>query len=146
MTRRLTLSLILAAACALSAAAPAFAVHQPSGRALRAIRAAVLPANNPYFHCGRVAWARISSAGPYAIASVSAKHRPHSCVDQVQPGLFLVKRHDGRWQTAIEVHNQFCPRVPVAVLADFRAYLAGRNLIHPGTALSSDCIGRIARS
>ncbi len=141
---RLIVTITLSAACTLCAAAPAFALHRASPATVRAIHAAVLPPGSPYASCGRIAWARVS--GRYAMAAVDARRNPHSCADQVQPATFMLKRHKGRWGAPLDVYNQFCPSIPLAVLADFRPYLVRRGLIHSGTALSSDCIGRIARS
>jgi hypothetical protein len=122
------------------------ATRRPTRRELRGIKAVVLPSNQSYFRCGRIAWASVSTAGPYALASTVARSA-RACRHSFQDVLLLVgRRRDGRWRFVADVINENCPRVPRRVLRDFHGDLARRRLIHPGTALARDCIGRIARA
>ncbi len=143
--KRLILSVTLATACSLCIAVPALALHRASHSTLRAIHAAVLPAGNSYFDCGRIAWARVSSAGPYAIVYVAARG-VDGCRERFQQALLLAARSGSRWRLVADVLHEGCPRVPQAVLRDFRPYLMKRRLIGSGSASSRGCDGRIARS
>ena len=85
--RHRALVLIVAGVAALVLAGAAQAARKATPAERQGIAAATLPSGNGYYRGGRVAWAEVSTAGPYAVAWVAA--RPH--VHGFQDALYLLK-------------------------------------------------------
>jgi hypothetical protein len=130
---------------ALVAAGPAPAYRKASRSQRRAIAAVLVPSNQPYFRNGRIAWAEVSTAGPYAV-SWMVPRTPHG---NFQPALLLLKHHGSRWRLLVDVYNQNCPGVPEPVLHDLRQFFVAKHprFLEPAAVPGyRGCLARIAQA
>jgi hypothetical protein len=140
--RHRALVLIVAGVAALVLAGAAQAARKATPAERQEIAAATLPSGNGYYRGGRVAWAEVSTAGPYAVAWVAA--RPH--VHGFQDALYLLKGRSRHWRVAAVIYDTGCPGVPRKVLLDLRHFFAAREpkFLAPGEPGYHGCAAKIA--
>lgn len=138
MIRRLLLmSVTVAVTVAAILPGNAQATRKPTRTEVRGMTAAAVPPG------GRIGWAQISTAGPYAVAWVVAA-RPRD--PSFQDALLLLKGSGNRWGLTADIYHEGCPRVPRKVLRDLRRLLVKRKYIYVADHYGSTCAGRIARA
>lgn len=104
MIRRLLLmSVTVAVTVAAILPGNAQATRKPTRTEVRGMTAAAVPPG------GRIGWAQISTAGPYAVAWVVAA-RPRD--PSFQDALLLLKGSGNRWGLTADIYHEGCPRVP----------------------------------
>jgi hypothetical protein len=142
MHRKRALLVPAAAFLALALAGTAQAYRRATVAERHAITRVVLPGTNSYFRGGKLSWAEVSTAGPYAVVYVAA--RPHNT--GFQNAIELLKRTGHRWIYLAAVLDQDCPGVPRKVLLDFRHFFAKKEpkFLAPGEPGYYGCAARIA--
>ncbi|MDQ6777805.1 MAG: hypothetical protein M3071_16700 [Actinomycetota bacterium] len=136
-------TLLTALVLSLVVATSAQATRKPTRRELRAIAAAALPTQGPYAHAGRVGWAEISTAGPYAATYLVA--RPDK-VKVFQDVLFLLRRRGRHWHVIADILHERCPGVPGAVLLDLQHFFMSQKPGFISPAATFGCAARIAHA
>ena len=119
---------------------------RPATRAqLHGIALGALPPTQPYFRCGRIGFARVSTAGPYGLVDAIARGS-HRCRRSFQNALLLLRQVKGRWHRVADIYYEPCARTPRGVLSDLKRYMLSRHLLGRGAVQNRGCFGTIARA
>ncbi len=119
MVRQVGAAVAVGAMLSLIIVASSQAAHTPGAGERAAIARAAVPPKGTFPAPGKLAWAEVSSKGPFALAWVTGK-TPRA---NFQDALLVLKRIGRRWQVVADAIHTRCRGVPRLVVKEFDAYL-----------------------